>query len=285
VSVREDGSWAAVEDQGTSFASPLVVHGLSEIMATSLPITSTSNVLRAFAVHFADEADDAVPVEEVGFGRMQWDYSQHLTCGPDEVTVLFQDRIGREETIALPIPYPDQVGGLVALTWTVVITSPIAPEDAVEYTRAGLELQFRPHSRRLAFVLPDGTSRIVDVTRDRTEALRLMAEGAQPSANPATRSGRTVRASELTRRDEGKWETVIHGRDSLRGSSLLEPRLDLAYFARDGGLVDAAATPDLDFAVLVTIRTRAGSGLYDRVRAAYPLLTPIALRARIQLDG
>lgn len=281
VSVLSDGTWAAVDEEGTSYAAPLVAHGISEVLTSGLPVRSAANLLRAFAVQFADAPPNGTVVEEAGYGRLRWDYEDALSCGRDEVTVVFQDSLARDETIALPIPLPE-VGGNVEIRWTLAITSPVAPEDAVEYTRAGFELQFRPHSRKVPFTLPDQSIQIVDVHADRARALTLLSSGARMSPNPATRSAATIRASELSRRDEGKWETILHARHRMRASSLHEPRIDLAYFMRDGNLVGASMSPDMDFALVVTLRARAGSDLYDRVRAEYPVLAPVRLEGRVR---
>jgi hypothetical protein len=66
----------------------------------------------------------------------------------------------------------------------------------------------------------------------------------------------------------------------MRVASLYQPRLDLSYFARAGGVLRDDGVPDLDFTLLVTIEAPAAFDLYDRIRTEYPVLTPIDVRVR-----
>lgn len=271
---------AIYQGHGTSFAAPLVTRSVGSMLQYQSPTGSAVNLLRAMAVHYTD-ADPDLRVEDVGYGRFHPNLEERLSCGPDTVTVLYQDTLSRGDVVGLPIPLPDGLSGRIGIRWTLAITSPVDPADMAEYTQAGVELQFRPHSRAIPFTAPDNSrTYVVNVDRDSTRATELLRQGYRPADNAATRSGNRVRVSELTRRDEGKWETMIHASDRLLARSLFQPRLDLSYFARSRGMLRDEGVPDLDFALLVTIEARSGQSLYDLVRTTYSVLTPIEIQVQ-----
>lgn len=274
------GAW--YEGHGTSFATPLVTHSVGALLPYAAPSSSSVNFLRAMAVHFADPPDNGTAIEDVGHGRFQPHLEDLLNCSANEVTVTYEDVLRRGETLGLPVPLPNGLtNGTIAIRWTLAVTSPIDPTDMAEYTLAGVELQFRPHARRIPFTAPDNSEVVVvDVDIDPARATDLLRRGYRPGDNPATRAGKRVRVSEFARRDEGKWETLIHARDRLRAASLHQPRLDLSYFARAGGLLRDEGVPDLDFTLLVTVQAPPSFDLYDRIRIEYPVLASIDLRVR-----
>lgn len=282
VGLGRGGTW--YEGHGTSFATPLVTRSFGSLLPIARSTGSVVNLLRAMSVHFAEPADDGVPVEEVGHGRFGLSLDDALECTSTSVTVLYQDAVRRGDVAGFEVPMPNGATGLVSVRWTLAFTSPVNPSDMAEYTLAGLDLQFRPHARKLTFTSVDGaTTLVVNVQEDRDRAIELLGQGYRPSENAATRSGNRVRITEAARRDEGKWETIIHSRDRMRAASLLEPRLDLAYFARSGGLLREEGVPDLDFTLLVTVDEPGGVNLYDRIRQQYPMLVPLRLQLTPQV--
>ncbi len=276
IGIGRSGVW--YEGNGTSFAAPLVTHAVGSLLPYVDASATAVNFLRAMAIHFAEVPEPALPIEEVGYGRLRPDLRSELTCDSDSVTVLYEDSIRRGESIGLLLPFPADVRtGMIALSWTLVITSPVNPADAAEYTLAGVELAFRPHARRLPFTSPDGArSVVVNLDTHAAQASTLLRAGYKPAVNPATRSGNRVRITEQMRRDEGKWESIIHARDRMRAGSILRPRIDLTYYSRLEGMLRDEGVPDLDFVLVVSMS--GAPNLYDRVRAQYGVLTPIDLR-------
>jgi hypothetical protein len=266
-----DGSFITGET-GTSFAAPLCTHALAELAADLGPQRTSAATLRAFLVHFA-ENDSGVPMVEAGFGRLRERFEDVWQAPGDSVTVLYQDALARDQTVALQLPWPDAVtAGRVRLRWTLAFTTSTDATDPVDYTRSGIELTFRPHSRRLTFTDDAGRARVVDVD-DFAALEKALSEGRRPSAHAATRSAERLHATEALRRTGGKWETIIHQRDRLRAGSLHRPEVHLAYLERDSGLLVKENVPPLDYSFLVTMHGPAG--LYDAVRKQYPVLVPI----------
>ncbi|HYU67097.1 MAG TPA: S8 family peptidase, partial [Jatrophihabitantaceae bacterium] len=269
------GNGTLSPDYGTSYASPLVAGSLAQL-AADLGRHASPTTLRAFAIHFAVPPDGDPRRLEVGHGKLREHYRDVLNPDPASVTILYHAELRRDEVIGFDLPVPETLArGVVKLTWTVAFTSPVEPTEAVEYTQMGIEPVFRPHSRIYAFRHPDDPSRVANVNLDADTALasQLLADGWQLSAHARARSGDSS-LSELSRREDGKWETAWRTIDSLRAASLHRPRLDISYVARGGGAL-RRDVPPVELALLVTIATRGTTSLYTDVRTAFPVLTPL----------
>ncbi|NTW40110.1 MAG: S8 family peptidase [Cellulomonadaceae bacterium] len=274
--VRADGTF--LDDYGTSFAAPVTTHALAELV-TWLP-RSNSSVLRAFAVHFAERHHNHVKMRHhVGHGRQPLSFVDTLDASPDEVHVLFVDTVDRWELRGYQLPVPGGLTSGLNLKFTLAFASPVDPTQATDYTRATVDLAFRPHMQMHRMNPPrtvDAKPLVLNIRSP--EAHDLMANGWKPSQEPVTRPisgslGGRVPEHEL--REAGKWETVRRYDLSLSGSDLLEPRLELDYVARQAGAIDRAPT-QVPFALLVSItdKSRAGT-LYDETTAVFSSLRPV----------
>jgi hypothetical protein len=218
------------EAGGTSFATPTATHGIAGLAARLGPALTSPDVLRAFALHFA-EPPISQPVTEVGAGRLAERYDEHWNCEANEATILYRDSIERDQVISLPFPLVgDAVAGrTIDLSWTLVFTAPTDPTDAVDYTQAGLEVAFRPHGQRYIFRSPAmGKSVELNVQEQAEEVRQQLAAGALPSVLPATKPTER-RRNEALQREEGKWETALHFSKRMRASSLHEPQVTVNY--------------------------------------------------------
>jgi hypothetical protein len=278
------GRWA--ETAGTSYATPVTVNGLVGLGASLGRPRATPNNLRVFAAHFANRLTDH-EVLEAGYGRFRERYEDAWMCDSNEVTLLYEDQLDRDQMVALVLPVPDGAldGMNVELRWTLAFTSPTDPTDAVDYTRAGIEIQFRPHARRYTFTQP-GRSEVegpLDTQEQAAEVSALLRAGWHPSTHPATRPPGSARLIEAQLREGGKWETMVQLTHHMRGTGLFRPRLDLSFLARDSGSLIRDAVPPLEYSLLVTIRGRSGIDLYDRVRTEYAVLTPLVAQVPLQI--
>ena len=275
--VCADGTFR--DSQGTSFSAPLVTHALSDL-ATRLPV-ATPSVLRAFAVHYAERHRFYKKlINEIGHGRFLLDFEPVLDSGPEEAHILFVDTIDRGSLLGYQIPLPSAING--PLTFTITITlayiSPVEPSQPTEYTRASLDLTFRPHHLMHRFYRPEGSTGPQSVVLDYTsaEAGRRLNDGWKMSQEPATKTlGATPGSSEATLRDAGKWETIRRHRFNLAAGETEQPRLEVSYLARRAGLLDGSPSA-VPFALLASIRDNSGGGdLHEQVRAQFPMLTPL----------
>lgn len=277
-----DGSY--LDAAGTSFAAPLVTHALADL-ASRLPV-ATPSVLRAFAVHFTERhRTHRKLIDEVGHGRFLLDFAPVLDSGPDQAHVLFVDEIERGELLGYQLPVPVGTTGPLAVTITLSYLSPVEPSQPTEYTRASLELAFRPHHLLHRFSPPKGTgqkAQVLDYTS--AEAFALLGAGWDMSQEPVTKSlGAPPGSSEGALRDAGKWETVRHHRFKLGAHETEQPRVELSYLARRAGLLDGSPSA-VPFALLVSIVDTSGAAdLHDRVTTQFPALTPLPRsQARVQ---
>ena len=78
-------------------------------------------------------------------------------------------------------------------------------------------------------------------------------------------------ATEQERRsDQGKWETVLHGAKTFRGSSLKNPVFDIHYNARDGGGRATTGAEKIRYALILSVEAlRDGFIKTDRPAEGY----------------
>jgi hypothetical protein len=273
-------------DCGTSYAAPLVSHELA-VLSGELGDRASASALKAFAVHFAESHVD--PDISTGHGRLISDHASALWCDSNEVTVMYQASVERDQVLGFQLPVPEGLDrGLVKVRWTLAYASPTDPTEAVEYTESGLEFTLRPHAAIYSFRDPEESSHVVKVNiRDETERVaELEEEGWIRSKNPISRSqGKGPKESEARRRRGGKWETVMQGQDRLRANSLWLPRLDIEYLTRAGGTLTRGAAP-VDFTLLVTVTSLSGMPVYQLAQADFPVLSvlpvPVSTQVRAQ---
>ena len=281
LAMTPDGRLA--DEQGTSFAAPIVTHALTGL-AVRLGAHVRPALLRALAVHYArPHRHHHKHRRELGYGRFPLSFDDVLDCDPGEVSLVYQDTIGRNEIIAYSIPIPGGATGALKIAATLAVTSAVEPSQVTEYTRAAVELTLRPHAHRYAFTRRDPNRSEEALLTDRIRVADLMADGYSQSYEPVTARGFKRHAEpEGLARDNGKWETLRTYRCKLSPSDVLEPRLDVSYVARRAGALAWPSDP-VDFALVITITEDGSTDLYDRVTTAFPNLIEItAPHARIQ---
>jgi hypothetical protein len=242
---------------GTSYSSPLTLRTAAGVAAaTSFDLSSIA--LKALLIHHS-EYSARLPRAEVGWGRFREDSLALLECGPDSATIMFQAALAKGEFRRCPIPFPDVLlAGKVTIKATFCICAHTDPEHAINYTRSGMGVTFRP----LVGIGDDGP----------TEFFGIKSQ---------------YKAAEREMRDAGhKWETVLHrSRDFTDGTSLSSPVFDVEYHAREvSRSVPPASAPDMSFALVVTVKAIGVANLYDLIRQKYPVLMPVELRTNVVID-
>ena len=174
-----------------------------------------------------------------------------IRCPDGVARVAYQGELKPGKYLRATLPLP--AGGLtgnVRLKATFCYASPTDPQDAAAYTRAGLEVVFRPHDEKVK----DG------------------------KANAATKGFFDLKkyATEQERRsDLGKWETVLHGDKTFRGSSLKSPVFDIHYNAREAG-GRATGAEKIRYALIISVEAPKHTDLYNEIlRAHNKTLVPI----------
>jgi hypothetical protein len=240
---------------GTSFAAPLALRsavGIRAILGDPVhPLT-----IKTLLIHGC-ENENALDVHHVGWGRVPADINRLITCNDGEARIIYQGELRPGKFLRAPIPLPAfQLQGKVRLRATFCYASPVDPQDAGAYTKAGLGITFRPSSaKRKAEAVYANSSSFFQAAEFRTEA-------------------------EL-RADLGKWETVLHAENNYYGSSLLEPVFDVHYNARDAGGLASSGAPSIRYALVVTVHAPKHAQLHQDILSAHAVLQ--ALEPQISL--
>ncbi len=242
--------------EGTSYASPLALRTATGVYAsTNYPLSTIA--LKALMVHHADPGNGKR--EEVGWGRFQEDPNQLLDCSPESVTVIYQGQLAKGEYLRAPIPFPDiPLPGRLELKATLCIQAPTDPEHVINYTRAGLQVTFRPR-----FGIGD------DGTQD------FFGRSSQ------------YKTERENRDDAHKWETCLHRKKRFDIDTVLsDPVFDIRYHARQTSRsVPPKSAPDVHYAMVVTIKVEGMPELYNLIRQRYQILQPVKLRVGIEIPA
>jgi hypothetical protein len=233
---------------GTSFASPYLLRnavGIRAILGAEL----TPLAIKALLVHSADASThDKI---EVGWGKVPEDLMTIITCPAGIARVVYQGELKPGKYLRATLPLPaGGLSGKVRVKATFCYASPTDPQDAAAYTRAGLEIVFRPSDKKIK----DGkanadTKGFFDMKKYATEEER--------------------------RSDMGKWETVLHGAKGMLGSSLDNPVFDIHYNAREAGRRTTGAEK-IRYALIITVEAPKHVDLYNDILRAYAkILVPI----------
>lgn len=247
-----------VATMGTSFSSPLALRAALGIR-TYLGSVVQPIALKALLIHHSDDAGH--DCHEVGWGRIPTDIEEMIVCRPGVVHVLYQGTLEPGKYLRARIPVPSSaLPGKVSISATFCYATETDPQDVVTYTRAGLDIKFRP----------DKTKRKAKDGKTPTHAAPM----------PFFQKGLFSSEEEL-RRDAHQWETCVKRTRGFLGSTLNDPVFDIHYNARKGGAAFSGAKP-IPYALVVTVHAKNVSDLYDRVSQRYRTQLE-ALRPVIQL--
>lgn len=259
--LSQTNPFMASGDMGTSMASPLAMRmGVGVRSQFDDPLWAPT--VKALLAHRADAGEHART--DVGWGRLSSDLDHVVGCEDGEAHILYQRMLPTRQAVRLPIPIPKGMHGDVEIKATFCFFSDIDPEDALNYTRGGLEIQFRPNMEVFGTYERDG-----EKVRSKT-----------PKSDEFFKS-KDFYATEVSQRgDAQKWETLLSRTRTKRASSLLRPAFDVSHLARAHGH-DGSRRGNVKFALVLSLRNRHIKDLHDRVLAAFPRqLYALRLRGR-----
>lgn len=238
---------------GTSFSAPFALRtgaGIQALIGSEL----SPLAIRALLVHNADPK--LHPAEEVGWGRFKSEPLEQIVCSDDEFTVVYQGELPLKEYLRVPIPIPKDCGlaGMVIIKATLVIAPEVDPAFAHAYTRAGLDVVFRPNTDKVA----------TGKAKDYADTDMFFSEK------------NLYKSAEYQLRGDGhKWEPCWKAARNKRGSSLIKPCFDIYYHNRDAGRPDHEARP-LPYTFIVTVKAKKEKDLYRQTVNSYSeILMPI----------
>lgn len=229
---------------GTSLAAPFALrHAVA--MRSLLGSELTPLGTRALLIHGAEASGR--DRREVGWGRVPVDYEDLVTSGDGVARVVYQGVVSPGKYIRARVPTPKSgLTGRVRLTATFCFATPVDVQAPDVYTRAGLEVRFRPNSHAVK-------------TGSKTPSSR----GFFSPASFADES--------RLRTDDGKWETVLHATAGMLGRTFDDPVFDIHYNARDEG-GQSTATEPLRYALVMTLEAPRHVDLYSELLEAFPVL-------------
>jgi hypothetical protein len=248
--LSSDKKGYSVPIQGTSFAAPLALRTAIGVKTYLGPVLQPL-ALKALLIHHSE--DSGHDQREVGWGRIPSDIEDLILCPDGVAHILYQGELEPGRYLRARIPLPSTgLSGTVSIRATFCYATETDPQDPLNYTRAGLEVAFRPNKDKFTET-EFGTSK-----------------------NAATKSffsSKAYATEEELRRDAHKWEPCLTASKKFRASSLSDPVFDVHYNARRGGASDRAAK-SIPYALVVTVEAKQMADLYNK----------IALRYRTQLE-
>lgn len=256
---------------GTSFSSPYAMRagiGIRAHFGTRLGAPA----IKALLVHHADAGKHHR--HDVGWGRLPPEIERLVVCADGEAHIVYQGLLLPSQWMRFPVPEPQ--GGFsarVTLRATFCFFTAVDPEDALNYTRAGLLPVFRPN-------MVDPPSPYLD------RATGKMRPRGQPKSTPFFQSKGYYATEAQRRSDAHKWETILREQKSFRPGQLKRPAFDVEYQARANGR-SAARRVDVPYALVLSVIAPDEPDLYNRILTAYrnrleilrPLIeVPVAVR-------
>lgn len=226
----------ALATQGTSYAAPAALRtalGVRAILGKVLnPLT-----LKGLLIHCTDDGGTGNR-RETGWGVIPTDVNHIILCPEGTARVIYQGVIDPAKYIRARLPLPKHnLIGMITVTATITFACEVDPQDPPSYTRAGLEVFFRPHAKQ--YQTPH-------------------------SLHPRTRSF-------FPDARNTKWENVLHARNRFQPRTLKDPVFDLHYLARYTGTSYPSA-PQMHYSLIITIEAPRIPDLYDQVLRTYPNL-------------
>jgi len=241
---------------GTSYASPLTLRTAAGAFAlTDYPLSTVA--LKALMIHHTEPAKGSR--EEFGWGRFSEDPYTLLDCGSDAVSIIYQGQLAKGEYLRAHIPFPNiAFTGRVELKATICFLAPTDPEHVINYTRSGIQVSFRPR-----FGLND--------------------ENTSDFFNHASQ----YQTEQEIRSDGHKWETCLHRSKRFNANTeISDPIFDIRYHARATSKnIPAKSAPDIEYAMIVTLRIEDMPDIYNIIRQRYQILQPVPLRVGIELPA
>lgn len=241
------GSPAAAQGtMGTSFAAPTAMRSGTGVRA-QFSDKLWAPAVKALLVHHA--TGDLAERTQNGWGFLSHGLGDLVLCEDHEAHILYQRLMPTSGTVRLYLPLPDGLAGNVEIKATFSFFCEVNPEDALNYTRGGLDIQFRPDTTRIPPpYIKNG--QVITPTVPATDTFF---------------SAKSFYATEhMQRGDAQKWETTLTRTKNKRASSLKQPAFDVSCISREHGHGGSRPT-NMKLALVLTLRNQSARDLYDQV--------------------
>ena len=245
-----DSTPSLTTTEGTSFASPSVLR-----LGTGIRAHFGSHLnhlaIRTLLIHTSEQGTQNH--KEIGWGRVARSLKDIILCDDDTIRVVYQGEISPAKYIRAAIPIPSNtMSGMVSIKATICYKTQTDPDHPGNYTRAGLEVTFRPNDSRFS--------------RD---------DQAHPDSATFFGSSLPGATEHELRRDAWKWENCLHGVKRKRGNTLVNPCFDIHYIARLEGH-NPVSPENLRYAMVISVHAEGVTDLYNQVVRRYaPQIEPL----------
>ncbi|WP_252177269.1 S8 family peptidase [Endozoicomonas sp. 4G] len=242
----DDGLARLTPTCGTSFASPYLLRkavGVRAILGHSV----SPLAIKALLVHSAEQGGH--DPHHVGWGKAPESINQIIESPDGVARILYQGELFPGKYLKVPLPIPKEgIKGKVKIKATCCFSTPVDPQDTSMYTKAGVEITWRPKPK--------------------------------PIKSESFFKQKKVATEAELRSDAGKWESVLHAEKTKFGSSLQDPAFEIHYMARDGGdSISGAKAPTINYAFIVSLEAPKHSEIFNDILRAYSnVLTEIQPR-------
>lgn len=241
LTVSNDGS--LMGSHGTSYATPATLRRAVAVR-TLFGERLDPLVLKALLIHTAEQHNDWHP-QEHGWGRVRQELEPIVLCRDGTARVVYRGSLTPAKYLRAHLPIPGTLEGNVTITATLTFATEVEPDQPSNYTRSGVNVVFRP---------------------DRT---RFSSPTSTVAQSASFFSQRPYATDEPLRSDAHKWDTVLHGKKTKRGTSLNDPVFDIHYNARVGGHDGTPQASMLRYAMVITVESGRTPDLHDRVLRTY----------------
>ncbi len=231
-------------EAGTSFASPATLRLATGLRAHFGSLLGPLSI-KALLVHCSQKGGER---HESGWGRVPLDLEDFVLCPDGTARIVYQGELTPGQYLRARVPLPaEELPGMVNIRATLCYATKVDSNHPGNYTRAGVDIVFRPHSMKYS-------------------------KSTKDPANASTDSFFQLKefsTEKELRRDAHKWETTLHREKRKRGSSLHKTVFDIHYNARE----ESAATNKADkvrYALIISVTCKNAPDLYDQVVRAFP---------------
>lgn len=232
---------------GTSFAAPYALRqavGIRAILGGEI----SPLAIKALLIHCSIPNDEDITA--IGWGKIPENIMDIITCKDGCARIIYQGSLKPGKFLRAQLPIPASgIRGKCKIKATLCYSCPVDPQDTCSYTRAGLEVIFRPHKDKLT------KSNNVKTSPFFTDSTYFFGE-------------------EIDRRIGKKWENVLHAEKTMNGNSLNSPVFDIHYMAREGG-ADIRNAEQIPYALVLSFEANRHPHLFNDILNTYKELIHI----------
>lgn len=226
---------------GTSFAAP---NALRKCVALRQKYPELRPLaIKAIVIHSAINHGNDHSYKKHGYGALPANLDRFVVCADNEMTVVYQGRLEPRKYVKALIPVPEDLQGRITIKATLCYATNVDSETPGNYTRSAIEVKLRP-----------------DISK-------MTGDMSRPKTKPFFASSKY--SSEVTLRECGKWDTVMHDEITLDADKSIErPFFEMHYMAREGVNYNCVAE-QMPYAFVVTVKAPKTPNLYESVVALY----------------